>query len=300
MTFYSFDLERFARNHLHGDARNLASLSFTDMLVIPHVYDFPLEPYADCDETNIAWEVYNRVWGLERKPAMHPSGDDGIQPQWRGDTMNSFRTIFGREIEVEVTGGDGVIGFDGLRRFGVEDELFKTVHKFWYTYHMIGNFIPLPNAKSHGKTINTYRTAWHDYFDSFLINLHDCLTGNSPVSDSDKASLPDLVAKNSFFWDAYRGDSGWERFIREFMLEDYCDADLRPKKLYTGLWYWKRGLSRDEYKKACYEYIEKATTMIVSRGKRMMDVACDLNACVERLGGATMHKTPTTTTTNDF
>jgi len=275
MQTYSFDIEAFAEKHLGGDVRNLAGLSFSTMRIVPQQYDFALMDCMDCDETDLAWEVYNRVWGVERMPESPPLDVGMVQPEWRGDTMNSFRTLFGHEIlpdDIGVTGGDGVVGFKGLRRFGVEKELFDKVHEFWYTYHSIGNFIPMPNAKSCGKTINTYRIVWHDYFDAFLYNLHACLIGNVPVVNDNKPSLPKLVETNSFFWDEYRGKDGWERFVHTFLLEGYCDENLRPKKLYAGMWHWQRNVSRADYVKACHEYIDTATELIMARGVRMMEI----------------------------
>jgi hypothetical protein len=276
MRAYSFDLESFADRNLGGDVRNLAGLSFTTMRVVPQQYDFALMDHMDCDDTDLAWEVYNRVWGLERSPESPPVPTGWTHMLFRGDTMNSFRTLFGHEIipkDICVTGGDGVQGFKGLRRFGVDEELFDKVHEFWYTYHSIGNFLPLPNAKVCGKTINTYRTVWYDYFDAFLGNLHACLTGDVEVSDNGRPSLPKLVEANSFFWDRYRGEDGWESFVREFMLEGYCDGYLRPRKLYRGMWHWQHNVSRADYVKACHEYIDTATSLIAERGVRMMAVA---------------------------
>ena len=65
MIRYSFDLDSFVRDHLHGDWRSLADLSLTEMQYSPHLYGFPLD-FKDCDETGFMWEIYNRIWGLER------------------------------------------------------------------------------------------------------------------------------------------------------------------------------------------------------------------------------------------
>ena len=66
------------------------------------------------------------------------------------------------------------------------------------------------------------------------------------------------------------GEAGWKRYVERFMLEDYCDADMVPKKLYKGLWHWRRGVSREDYVRACREYVQTATGLIERRGKRMM------------------------------
>ena len=265
-----FDLEGFAARHLGGNLEGLAELSFGTIRGLPLVYGFSTLDSADCDDTNLAWEVYYRLWGIEIVRECPPAPPDDPEyrcEEWmRGDTMNSFRTLFGREIEDVGSAPDPIVGFEGLRRFGAEEELFEMAHEFWYTYHRVGNFLPLPNAKRCGKTMNTYRTVWHDYFDQFLSALHECLLGK-PRANS---RLMELVDANAFFWDEYRGVAGWRRYVEKFMLEDYCDANFVPKQLYRGLWHWRRGVSRDDYVQACREYIQTATELINRRGKRMM------------------------------
>jgi len=267
---YAFDLEGFAARHLGGNVEKFAELSLGEIQVLPLVYGFSTLDSADCDDTNLAWEVYHRLWGIERvreSPPVPPNDSEcRCEQRMRGDTMNSFRTLFGREIEDGGVAPDPVSGFEGLRRFGVEEELFEKTHEFWYTYHRIGNFLPLPNVKCGGKTMNTCRTAWHDYFDQFLVALHECLLGKSRAN----AMLMGLVDANAFFWDDYRGEIGWRRYVEKFMLQDYCDANLVPKRLYRGFWHWRRGVSRDDYVRACREYIQTATELINWRGKRMM------------------------------
>ena len=270
MKKYTFDLEGFAARHLAGDVEKLAELSLGEIQVLPLVYGFSTLDSADCDDTNLAWEVYRRLWGVKcvrESPGAPPDDLECRSKQWmRGDTMNSFRTLFGREIEDGGVAPDPVSGFQGLRRFGVEEELFGTAYEFWYTYRRIGNFLPLPNVKYGGKTMNTFRTAWHDYFDQFLAALYECLLGKPRAN----AMLMGLVDANAFFWDDYRGEVGWKRYVETFMLEDYCDENLVPKQLYRGLWHWRRGVSREAYVCACREYIQTASELIDRRGKRMM------------------------------
>ena len=267
---YTFDIDDFAARHLGGDVERLAELSLGTIQAQPQVYGTSVLGGDDCDDTNLAWEVYHRLWGVERfrkSLAASPDATECRGEQWmRGDTMNSFRTLFGREIAGDGSDSGRVVGFKGLRRFGVEDELFEQAREFWYTYHRIGNFLPLPNLKCGGKTMNTYRTFWHDYFDWFLLALRRCLLGKLRAD----AMLMRLVHENMFFWEEFLGEDGWRRYVEKFMLEDYCNGRLVPKRLYSGIWHWQRDVSRDEYVHACREYIRKATKLIDRRGKRMM------------------------------
>lgn len=275
MRRYSFDLEDFVGRYLGGDMQALADFCVHDPIVSPNQFNGICLGSSDCDETDLVWEVYNRLWGLEQMPESPPLDRGMVQPQYRGDTMNSFNTLFGRPIYGDplVIGGDGIVGFVGLRKNGVEDELFDKVHQFWRDYHTIGNFIPMPNAKFNKRTLNTFRVKWHDYFDQFLHALYNELGGWDLDADQ---SFTALVGTNGFFWDQYRGEQGWQEFVERFMLEDYCGYGLEPKPLYDGFWYWERGMSREEYTQACHEYIDTATRLIRARGQRMIArLICD-------------------------
>ena len=270
MIRYSFDLDSFVRDHLQGDWRSLADLSLTEMQYSPDLYGFPLN-FKDCDETGFMWEIYNRIWGLERMSESPPM-EGGTAPRiWRGDTINSFRTMFGSEIVcgADHAGGSGVVGFKGLRRNAAEDELFGMAYEFWHTYCLIGNFLPLPNAKCFRRTMNTYRTVWRDYFDRFLADLRRCLVEGVEDGIPGRATMDGLVSANDYFWDSYGGRDGWERYVREFMLEDYCHDDYTPRRLYDDVWYWRRSLPHGEYVKACRAYVDTASGLIRRRSVRM-------------------------------
>ena len=90
---------------------------------------------------------------------------------YRGDTINSFNTTFGKEVATE--------GFAGLNRFKPDENLQQRVLKFHSLHHTIGNFIVLPNARDNRHTLNTFRGSyyqWRDYVDKFIKALHLLLT----------------------------------------------------------------------------------------------------------------------------
>ena len=63
---YTFDLDDFAARHLGGDVERLAELSLGTIQAQPQVYGTSVLGGDDCDDTNLAWEVYHRLWGVER------------------------------------------------------------------------------------------------------------------------------------------------------------------------------------------------------------------------------------------
>ena len=78
--------------------------------------------------------------------------------------------------------------------------------------------------------------------DRFLADLRRCLVEGVVDGIPGRATMDGLVSANDYFWDSYGGRDGWERYVREFMLEDYCHDDFTPRRLYDDVWYWRRSL----------------------------------------------------------
>lgn len=212
----------------------------------------------DCDDTDLARAVYREVWKL-------------AFPEFRGDTMNSFRTIFGRErFTRDVCDVPRVyVGSAADRRFRIPSDLLKRIQVFWEDYHTIGNFIPLPNKMVNGKTFNTYRSGiWKDYFPSFLQALRAYLDGGLS-----KSKLPlefiQLMEANSFFWNQYRGN--FVQYVRDFFLDGYLDDSGMIIKLPRVYW-WDKSLTEDEYIRAAKHYLDFAERIIGDRAKRICDI----------------------------
>lgn len=106
--------------------------------------------------------------------------------------------------------------------------------------------------------------------DRFLADLRRCLVEGVVDGIPGRATMDGLVSANDYFWDCYGGRDGWERYVREFMLEDYCHDDFTPRRLYDDVWYWRRSLPHGEYVKACCAYIDTASGLIRSRSARMV------------------------------
>lgn len=212
----------------------------------------------DCDDTDLARAVYREVWKLEF-------------PEFRGDTMNSFRTIFGRErFTRDVCDVPRVYaGSAADRRFGIPSDLQKRIQVFWGDYHTIGNFIPLPNKRVNGKTLNTYRSGiWKDYFPPFLQAVRAYLDG-----EFSKSKLPvefiQLMEANSFFWNQYRGN--FAQYVRDFFLDGYLDGSGTIINLSRVYW-WDKSLTEDEYIRAAKRYLDFTRHIIGDRAKRICDI----------------------------
>ena len=81
---YTFDLDDFAARHLGGDVERLAELSLGTIQAQPQVYGTSVLGGDDCDDTNLAWEVYYRLWCVERFRKPPVASSDGTEPQVAG------------------------------------------------------------------------------------------------------------------------------------------------------------------------------------------------------------------------
>lgn len=90
------------------------------------------------------------VWGNRLKSRHFP---------FRGDTINSFNNIFGRDKQV-------------VLKYNFDQNLKRKIDSFQKKYHTIGNFIVLPNRGN----VNSKRgnpNFMQDYFDWFLIAIYN-------------------------------------------------------------------------------------------------------------------------------
>lgn len=211
----------------------------------------------DCDDTiltrSILALVFEDAWpGLSLKSIENRT--------YRGDTMNSFNTLFGAPE------GDS---FKGLLKFDAPEDIVIRVRRFYAQYHTIGNMVVLPNRFVGRQTFNLYRGThgiWHDYFDYFLSALQ---TYFAKPDDAD-AGLIALMEENQDSFANYQGKQGFQNMTRALMLEDYIDADGYPKQYSDGIYYWKRSLSRDDYFLAIDKYLTFCETAIRVRGLRLV------------------------------
>ncbi|MFQ7035666.1 MAG: hypothetical protein ACLRTQ_08360 [Candidatus Borkfalkia sp.] len=121
----------------------------------------------DCDDTNLTRAICFILWG-EIFPDLTVS-DIGTGQKYRGDTLNTFNTVFGSYFPEQHS-------CVGIERSNASESLRVLANKFHAAYHSIGNFILLPNIaetdKKRAYTLNTYRgIAYKDYFDLFLSRL---------------------------------------------------------------------------------------------------------------------------------
>jgi len=217
--------------------------------------------YFDCDDTEIMRAVYVVLWeDFLPELSMDTMGNAG---KYRGDTMNSFHTMFGREIP------DRLGFYAGLEKYHPSDELRERVREFGNRYcSTVGNFVVLPNLYVRDTTLNFYRgtNQWHDFFDRFLIQLKNVLCD---CGEKDPL-LDELVDANAFCFDKFRGRKGFQALGRILLLEDYCDNGYAPKTVFPMNYHWKDPADAETYFRDADQYLKTAEEIIGLRSGRML------------------------------
>ena len=262
-------IEEFCNEHLGGEIDRLADFCLAELNVLPRKYEYA--KYAsngvrwnfDCDDCALARAVYERIWGV-------------TFPEFRGDTMNSFRTTFGSEWTTGtslIPRENEIISFASFDAYRLPEFLKNRIWAFHRLYHTIGNFIPLPNRRLGRNSINTFRACapWYDSFGVFLSAVKKYLTGRGMVCGM--AELPDLFVRlmdeNAGFWDRYRGEDGFGKYIAEFMLEEYLGLDGEPIPYEVTRWKTK-GLSGADYRAGAVRFLDRAERIIRNRARRII------------------------------
>lgn len=255
----SIDLIKdFVDEYLHGDINELWLFDFKQ-LKGNRKYGSCNGSSFDSDNTRLTRAIlvvtFNGAWPNFDEESMRLA-------TYRGDTINSFHTLFGGTLN------DG--NFEGTNKFKVDIHLRKQVKRFYHLYSTIGNFVPLPNRMVNRQSFNTYRgtCAWHDYFDKFLSALQQyCINGTASSETFAK-----LIESNK---DALKNCSSRENFLKvgsALFLEDFFDADGLVKSLFEDVYWWKKGLTTEEYVKTASTYLDFCEPFIVNRSKRMIQV----------------------------
>lgn len=255
----------FVDEYLKGDVYSFLDFDFASLR---HDKQFGCNGRNfDCDDTNLTRAICFLLWG-EIFPDMTLS-DIGTGKKYRGDTLNTFRTVLGTYFPEQNS-------CLGIERSNAPENLRKMSVKFHTAYHSIGNFILLPNIaetdKKRAYTFNTYRgIAYKDYFDLFLQQLYACLTS----ADADK-HLSALIERNSYFFSWLKTNGGLKYFVDVCWLQDYFSGD-KPKTIFTPHTYCLRKKQEWlDFEKAHYiahveSYISTATIIIKRRALKMIE-----------------------------
>lgn len=247
-------IQHFITERLNGDINNFVSYDLAQ-LEGDKVFGCPGRSF-DCDDTNVARAVYCIVFGDVFPNLTMETLQDRT---YRGDTMNSFRTLLGKYTEDHAACEDV---------YNIPQEFANKIHRFSHTYHTIGNMIPLPNKKT-TLNLNMMRSRlWADYFDSFLINVMHYLN-----EDSYHEKFTPLMKANDFAFERYRGrKGGMEELQKGLMLEGYTDGvTMQEFPLTMRL---SNKTPENLYIAYARHYIDFCTNLIENRSKKIIHALC--------------------------
>ncbi len=259
---------KFINEELNGNIEELKSFPFEN-LKNDSVYRKTTDGSYHIDDSEIVRSVFFLVWE-NLLPGLDEYNNIGTGKKYRGDTLNTFNTLFGKEEH----------SYFRLRKYcddiPIQEEVLNVFRK---TYLTIGNLTLLPcikgtpNSEIKPQTINYYRGnyfRWRDYFDKFLLELDRCLT-NSPMSDKTLASI---VRKNDFYFSSI---DTIEKFKATNFLESYFDINNKNLLIFgkeSDSWKYSRNpTKRDrlEYKEFSKHYVSKATEIINYRADKIVN-----------------------------
>lgn len=253
-------VRKFVAEELRGQLDALADYDLSALEGHP-LYGAPGRTF-DTDDCNLVRALFDVLYA-HALPGLSLSAI-GTGRAYRGDTLNTFHTLFGRPIP------DGPGRYAGLERHHPSDALRARADAFHRTYHTLGNLAPLPNRSLGRLTFNTYRgthTEWRDAFPAFLQNLRLALLAD-PAADP---TLCRLVELNAEAFRDFRAPDGLARFARRLDLDDYLDpATGLPIAHYAPNAYFIPQ-SNDAYFASADRYLTIAPLLIRRRAERMLD-----------------------------
>jgi len=252
-------VKEFVEEMLSGDMDNFRTFDLKQLRTNDK-YGCPGRNF-DCDDTELMRAVYVILWS-DVLPGLQMD-NFGYRKQYRGDTLNTFHTMFGRPIP-ERPGF-----FAGVEKYAPTEELREKVRFFGSKYHTVGNYIVLPNYFAGKTSLNCYRGTndWHDFFDRFLSELYKVQTG----ADSGDEILKELVQVNSFCFSRFTGEKGMEIWIEKLFLTEYCSkSNGRPCEIFAMNYHWKNINARERYLEDALHYIDTSCRIISCRTEKML------------------------------
>ena len=253
-------INNFVEERLQGNLNELVHFDFAQLRG-DKKYGVCTGNKFDCDNTNLSKAIYSLVFKDVWKDLSFFSLENGM---YRGDTINSFNTTFGKSV---ATGG-----FAGLNGYRPDENQQQRVIKFHSLYHTIGNFMVLPNACVNGRTLNTFRGSyyqWRDYIDKFIEALHLLLT--DPQSFNNELFYQ-LIMANINDFKPYYHQEGFELLMDKLLLNDCINQEGKPKQLFDVVYHWDKRLTRDQYFRHVNQYLDFSESFIEKRGVKMVEI----------------------------
>lgn len=272
-------LRGFVRDVLGGNIEKLKDFDFTDLTT--YVGDI-----TDPDMYLITQAIYIILWGdlYDLTFAKMGSWNCKNEHAFRGDTMNSFGSLFGKEDKKK----DRSFAFRAkCYNADQNSRLWAKINRFSKSYHYIGNFIIIPNRGTLRNGINGARAGYYnreeceamrDYFDWFLIAIAK-YQNKVKIGDLHLSKFEMQLQMNPEYNPAFLAITGWEE---RFFLKPYF-KDGEPVVLFKTpleerlkvtdpngtdpeLTYYEE----DEYLELLEDFLDKSEEVIEYRTKEII------------------------------
>lgn len=161
--------------------------------------------------------------------------------------------------------------FMGLDRWHLTEKYNARVKKFWKIHMSIGNFMVVP----WGMSINTVEIAlpkaqrgWRRYPDAFVNELYKAFTDDKKYSSLIRNEITGNKTKD--LYDTYNSIEGFQKMIRDLMLEAFVDDNGKPKKIFENITFSDKDLQLETYIEAIETYLNFCEKEIPQRGERIV------------------------------
>lgn len=273
-------LRDFVEDILDGDIENLRDFDFATLTsYVGHI--------IDPDMYLITQAIYIILWGDIYDLTFEKMGtwDWNNKCAFRGDTMNSFGSLFGKEDKRK---GRSFAFRAQYYNADQNPRLWEKIIKFSKSYHYMGNFIVIPNRGILRNGINGARAGYYnreecegmrDYFDWFLIAISNYQNkvkeGDIGLSkfemqlqmnpEYNPAFLPIKEWEDRFFLSPYFKDGEPVLLFRTPLEERLKVTD--PEGTDPELSYYKA----DEYLELLEDFLDKSENVIEYRTHKMIE-----------------------------
>ena len=171
--------------------------------------------------------------------------------------INQFQNLFGSNICDEY--------FKGMQKFEPSKSQHDRAVKVAHLTYNIGNLVVWPNKAmfSACKEDNKLK----EYMDKFLMAMYGVMTEQKKQNMDVKAAL----YKNRKMMTDYQGREGFDKFIKNMMLEAFVDGQGEPKEVFMFVWSMMKDLDRDTYFKAVDQYCSFCEEFTTKRAERIIE-----------------------------